>query len=162
MVSTDQVEWQEVAVGSDAHPYATGWSEINVNSTDSWRYASIKPGRTSCMFAELQFVGVLVPTGGPENCDVNVNVTANTGAVASTASLSAGYSYSAADTPEITSVSPSFGTAAGGTLLTVTGVCSPRLPSICSLCLTLSVLLSARESCASSACELESCFPCQV
>ena len=121
-VSNDQTEWMEVAAGSDAPPYATGWSEINVNSTDSWRYARISTGRTSCLFSELQFVGILTPTAGPENCDVNVTVIADTGAVVSTASLSGAYSYSAAETPQITSVLPSYGTAAGGTLLTVTGV----------------------------------------
>ena len=121
-VSNDQSEWQEVAVGSDAHPYATGWSEMNVNSTESWRYARIRTGRTSCLFSEVQFVGVLTPTTGPENCDATVTVTADTDAVVSTASLSAGYSYSAAETPQIASVLPSYGTAAGGTLLTITGM----------------------------------------
>jgi hypothetical protein len=122
MVSADKSTWQEVADGTDAHPYATGWSEINVNSTSSWRYARIQSGRTSCMFAEMQFVGVLVPTSGPENCDVNVTAITEDGTMVRTAKLSAAYNYSAAHTPQVRSVEPNFGTAAGGTQLKVTGV----------------------------------------
>lgn len=122
MASDDQVDWTELAVGSDAHPYATGWSEIPVNSTESWSYIRILPGRSSCMLAEMQFVGLLVPITGPESCDVTVTAKGSDGTALRSATLDTGYSYLAADTPSVASVLPTFGSIAGGTLLTITGV----------------------------------------
>jgi hypothetical protein len=149
LVSNDKSQWHEVAVGSDAHPYATGWSEINVKSTDSWRYARIQSGQTNCMFAEMQFVGVLVPTSGPKSCDVNVTAVSGDGTVVNTATLSAAYSYSTTATPQVTSVDPTFGTAAGGTQLTISGVQSSSL-TLCPLpilCTSYWCVLLSTEGC---------------
>jgi hypothetical protein len=103
---------------------------MNVNSTDSWRYARIQAGQANCLFAEMQFVGVLVPGSGPANCDVNVNTVSGYGTLIRTAKLSVAYNYSATQTPQVRSVVPIFGSAAGGTELTITGV-QPSLFSLC-------------------------------
>lgn len=121
MGSNDKMDWTTIATGSDAHPYATGWSDIPVSSTENWQYVRIQPRRSSCMMAEVQFVGLLFPTTGPENCDVTVSAKSSDRTVLANSTLDAGYSYLAADTPTVTSVLPTYGSIAGGTVLTVIG-----------------------------------------
>lgn len=61
----------------------------------------------------------MVPTSGPSDCDVDVYVATSTGYV--TATKESAYSYSTSLTPFIDSISPTFGTAAGGTTITLGG-----------------------------------------
>lgn len=120
-VSNDALDWDRVVHGESAAPYATGWTELNIDSTEKHRYVRVQITNrgNSCIVPELQFIGVTRPTMEPDDCAISITVFSQSG-IASINRTSM-YSYDSTVTPEVSSVSPSYGTAAGGTSVMILG-----------------------------------------
>lgn len=120
-VSDDRNTWQEMVKGKSAAPFTTGWTELNIDSHHRSRYLRVRIEKSgnSCAIPEIEFIGATKPMTGPDACDIGVTVFSRSGSVSV---LETGaYSYDKAVTPVVTSISPSYGTAAGGTSVTITG-----------------------------------------
>lgn len=120
--------WQRIGNGTSAAPFATGWTEINLSAallTTLQRFVRVQlpTSMGSCALAQAEFHGRYEPAGGMDNCTVSVSVTSRTGIAA--AHLHSAYAYSADNTPVVASVSPAYGTAAGGTTVTISGMNLP-------------------------------------
>lgn len=103
---------------------ASGWNWWNTPSGTTVRYRYYQWSGTTttgkCAWAELAFVGYLISdkTGNPTpgvTCDTVISVNGNTQTVSSSVT------YTDSNTPTITGISPTYGTSAGGTTLTITG-----------------------------------------
>lgn len=127
-VSNDTLSWEQVATGSSAAPFATGWTELNIASPNKNRYlrVRIRKSDNSCIIPEVEFIGVTQPLTGPAFCDIAITASSWSGNV--TIRQAGSYSYSEAVTPVVTSVSPQFGSASGGTVITVSGENLPESP----------------------------------
>lgn len=113
--------WQPVGNGTSAAPFATGWTEVNLAATPAHRFVRVRlpTSRKKCALAEVEFHGRSQPIGGTDNCTVIASVMSRSGSVA--ANMSAVYSYSSNHTPVVSHVSPTYGSAAGGTTITISG-----------------------------------------
>lgn len=120
-VSNDSVSWERVADGTAAAPFATGWTEFNVDSQEKNRYVRVRISKAGndCIIPEVEFIGVTQPLSGPEDCNVTIKVSSQSGIA--TANQADAYSYSEAVTPTVTNVSPQYGSASGGTPMTISG-----------------------------------------
>lgn len=121
LVSNDTIYWEQVADGSSATPFATGWTELNIDSPMKNRYVrmEIRKAGYNCIIPEVEFIGVTQPLAAPESCDITITVFSRSGNV--TLHRADAYSYDSSITPVVTSVYPPYGTAAGGTSVAVLG-----------------------------------------
>jgi hypothetical protein len=82
------------------------------------------PNSSKCKYTEVEFIGQLVPTSGPSSCDLEVLV--NTASGYAKGVKADAYSYSTSVTPFVSAISPPFGSAAGGTVITIDGTNLPE------------------------------------
>eukprot|EP00892_Ulva_mutabilis_P008258 jgi/Ulvmu1/5804/UM025_0059.1 len=117
--------WQTVGDGSSAAPFATGWTDVNLNATSMQRYVRVRlsKSRARCAVAEAVFEGRMTPLSGVENCNINATVATRSGNTV--ASLAHAYSFALNHTPIAAAVTPAYGTAAGGTTVTISGAQLP-------------------------------------
>lgn len=120
-VSNDTSYWEQVADGSSAAPFATGWTELNIDSPKKSRYVRVQITKSgyNCIISEVEFIGVTQPLAAPASCNVTITVFSRSGNV--TVQQADAYSYDMSSTPVVTSVNPPYGTAAGGTFVEVLG-----------------------------------------
>lgn len=113
--------WQRVGDGASAAPFATGWTEVNLEAAPLQRFVRVTLPASSgrCSLAEASFEGRMQPFDGLEQCDVTVSIKSSSGSAAATRADS--YSFDADSTPAVVAVTPSYGSAAGGTTVVIEG-----------------------------------------
>jgi len=117
--SNDNSAWTELAtLGQQGK---VGWNSKAISTTTAYRYLRWNsPDKDGCRVSEIQYRGFTVndsPTSSAAPVTVDVELQAN----GKTEVLAGKVTYSPSLTPVVTSISPSFGVAAGGTVVTVTG-----------------------------------------
>jgi hypothetical protein len=124
-------------LGSAGSYIQEGWNVITVvpsgasySTVTPYRYVKLQfaAGTSDCTGAELEFNGIPVSSSTNGVCPLNVTVQSPldnslfTGTIAPvTIPTSVSLSYSLTNSPYINSLSPSYGTALGGTVVTLTG-----------------------------------------
>lgn len=119
--------WQRVGNGTSAAPFATGWTEVNLEPTQMYRFVRIRMDTSSrCAIAEAGFEGRMRPSGSLEQCNVTASVVGRQGSPSVTATLARAYTFAVSHTPTVTAVTPAYGSAAGGTPVTIQGTNLPE------------------------------------
>lgn len=155
-ISEDGTNWTVV---HRVESSTEGWNFVLINASTPIRFARFHSPLQHCAIAMLEFVGI--PATSTGSCAVKVStqkplshpslgIATTNNSIMYSEVTSTTYSYTIADTGQVTAISPPYGSSLGGTLVTISGNSLPPTAS------TAEVYLNNRV------CNVQSASPTEI